>query len=264
MKKIILILVLLISTLSKAQNQEVKTTIENFFVAFHAKDTVRLKSICSEKMILQSVQDSGLTAQLSNESITDFFKSLASIPENLTFKEKMLAFRFFSISFTKKFLPVSIGFCIYIMMNVTNTIFVSHSNDNKLIYGVGLGFGVIKPIAGGSGESEYAYVPYSLSVYDNTLLTDINLGWSHDQTTHPDKLTWGVGESYSINTYVTVFAEAFGDTTTNPTLHSGVSFAIIPNRIQLDLTCGKNTALKKDSNFFTVGLNFYLPKLTKH
>ena len=126
-----------------------------------------------------------------------------------------------------------------------------------------MGFGAIKSTEGGSGDTEYAYVPLSLSVYDNALLTDIDLGWSHDQSIHPDKMTWGVGESYVINPHVTVFAEVFGDSTTNPTLHSGVSIAIIPDRIQLDLTCGKNTALKKDSNFFTAGINFYLPKLTK-
>jgi len=40
-----------------------------------------------------------------------------------------------------------------------------------------------------------------------------------------------VGDSYTINTYVMVLIEAFGDTTTNLTLHRGVSFAIIPNRI---------------------------------
>jgi hypothetical protein len=131
-------------------------------------------------------------------------------------------------------------------------------------YGAGVGFGVIKPIQGGSGESEYVYLPLSLSIYDNKLLTDVNVGWSHDQSTHPDKATWGVGESYVVNTHVTVFGEVFGDSSSNPTVHGGVSFAIIPDRIQLDLTCGKNTALKKDSNFFTAGINFYLPKLTKN
>jgi len=141
------------------------------------------------------------------------------------------------------------------------TLFRSIPTDGG--YGLGLGFGVIKPTEGGSGENEYAYVPFSLSVYDNKLLTDLNVGWSHDQTTHPDKVTWGVGESYVVNRYVTVFGEVFGDSTTNPTLHGGVSFALIPDRIQLDLTCGKNTALKKDSNFVTAGINFYLPPLSQ-
>jgi ketosteroid isomerase-like protein len=76
----------------QSQNQEVQKAIEDFFVAFHAKDTVKLKSICSDKIILQSIQENTNEAKLSDESTSEFYKSIASIPENFNFQEKILSY----------------------------------------------------------------------------------------------------------------------------------------------------------------------------
>ncbi len=131
-------------------------------------------------------------------------------------------------------------------------------------YAVGLGFGVSTSVTGATDQSEYVYVPLSLAAHDNTLLTDVNLGWSLDQTTRRHKMTWGMGESVVVSRHITAFAEVFGDSTSNPTLHSGVSFALIPDRVQLDLTAGTNRARRLDRNFYTAGLNVYLPDLRRH
>ncbi len=92
MKKIVFFLILIFSGSVHAQNQEVQKTIETFFEAFHAKDTVKLKSICSDKIILQSIQENTKGGKLSDELASEFYKSIASIPANFNFQEKILSY----------------------------------------------------------------------------------------------------------------------------------------------------------------------------
>lgn len=76
---------------SNAQQQDVQKTIESFFEAFHQKDTIKLKLVCSDKLILQSISESVTKGnKLSEENIKEFYKSIASIPSNLKFEEKIL------------------------------------------------------------------------------------------------------------------------------------------------------------------------------
>ena len=92
MKKYIIICLFICFSISNAQNQEVQKTIENFFNAFHAKDSIKLKSICSQKMILQSIVEGKNGAKLTEEKISEFYKSMVSIASNTSFKEKILSY----------------------------------------------------------------------------------------------------------------------------------------------------------------------------
>ena len=55
MKTYIIIFLLVIGFSAHAQKQDVQKNIELFFEAFHQKDSIKLKSVCSDKMILQSI-----------------------------------------------------------------------------------------------------------------------------------------------------------------------------------------------------------------
>ncbi|WP_413998164.1 nuclear transport factor 2 family protein [Flavobacterium sp. W1B] len=93
MKKILIFSVLFFGLVCNAQKGEVEGVIENFFSAFHQKDTVRLKSVCYDRLILQSISENSVKGnKLSDESITEFFKSIAKIPSNVKFKEKILSY----------------------------------------------------------------------------------------------------------------------------------------------------------------------------
>lgn len=92
MKKILFLFIFLFGISGYSQNQEVQKTIETFFEAFHAKDTVKLKSICSDKIILQSIQENTKGGKLSDELASEFYKSIASIPANFNFHEKILSY----------------------------------------------------------------------------------------------------------------------------------------------------------------------------
>ncbi|MDI1304566.1 MAG: nuclear transport factor 2 family protein [bacterium] len=92
MRKIVVLIVLFTSAYSQAQNQEIQKVVEIFFEAFHAKDTLKLQSLCDETMILQSISENAKGTKLSNEKTQAFFKSIASIPAELKFQEKIMSF----------------------------------------------------------------------------------------------------------------------------------------------------------------------------
>ena len=92
MKKIVCLLFLLITSFMQGQNSEVQKTIETFFEGFHAKDTGKIKSVCSDTMLLQSIAENAKEAKLSDESIKEFYTSIATIPANFDFKEKILSY----------------------------------------------------------------------------------------------------------------------------------------------------------------------------
>ena len=92
MRKILIVIVLFLSSYSQAQNQEIQSVIETFFEAFHAKDTLKLKALCDKTMILQSINENAKGTKLSNENPQAFFKSIVSIPAEVKFQEKILSY----------------------------------------------------------------------------------------------------------------------------------------------------------------------------
>lgn len=78
---------------ANAQKQEVQKSIEMFFEGFHQKDTLKIQSVCSSKIILQSISESSSKGnKLSYESAKEFYKSIASIPVSMKFQEKILSY----------------------------------------------------------------------------------------------------------------------------------------------------------------------------
>ena len=75
------------------EKDAVKATIENFFEAFHKQDTVALKTMAKGNINLQSisVNRKGKTVLQEND-YQSFIKSIASIPKDNTFEEKLLDF----------------------------------------------------------------------------------------------------------------------------------------------------------------------------
>lgn len=92
MKRIILLFFALISFKSQAQNQEIKSTITTFFEGFHSRDSAKIKSVCSDNMILQSIAESPNENSLSEESLSEFYHSIATIPKEIKFSEKILSY----------------------------------------------------------------------------------------------------------------------------------------------------------------------------
>lgn len=58
MKTILLSFMLVFTSALYSQNEDIKQVVVTFFKGFHAKDSITMKSVCAEKMILQSISES--------------------------------------------------------------------------------------------------------------------------------------------------------------------------------------------------------------
>ncbi|WP_264550829.1 nuclear transport factor 2 family protein [Flavobacterium sp. N2038] len=93
MRIYVVLALLLVGLVSNAQQQDVQKTIESFFEGFHQKDTIKLKLVCSDKIILQSISESKTKGnKLSDETAKELYKSIASIPASMKFQEKILSY----------------------------------------------------------------------------------------------------------------------------------------------------------------------------
>ncbi len=91
MKKVLLYVLLFSVSLCHAQKQDVQRAIEIFFEGFHQKDTVKMQSVCSSKIILQSISESTVKGnKLSDETAKELYRSIASIPSTMKFHEKII------------------------------------------------------------------------------------------------------------------------------------------------------------------------------
>lgn len=92
MKKIIIIAFLFGLQSAFAQEADIKKTIAIFFEGLHTADTLKIKSVCKD-LVLQSVSEKNETAKLNSEPISEFYKSIASIPANVKIEERLLDYK---------------------------------------------------------------------------------------------------------------------------------------------------------------------------
>lgn len=93
MRSYFICVMLFLALTIRAQKQEVQKSIESFFEGFHERDSAKIKLVCSDKMLLQSISESIAKGnRLTTESLSEFYKSIASIPVNMKFQEKILSY----------------------------------------------------------------------------------------------------------------------------------------------------------------------------
>ena len=92
MKKIIFILVFSFNVAS-AHNSSPKQIIDDFFTAFHAKDTTALKQLCHEDIVIKTIANTKEGNKLVEAPFQDFLKSIATIPSNMKFFEKLTDYK---------------------------------------------------------------------------------------------------------------------------------------------------------------------------
>ncbi len=106
----------------------------------------------------------------------------------------------------------------------------------------------------GSATSPYFNTIGSFSFADDRVVLHANLGGIRDNVANLSRGTWGIGAEvllaaprwYGI-------LESYGQRGEKPTLHTGLRFWIVPNRMQLDTTVGMQQA-SPERRFGTVGL----------
>jgi hypothetical protein len=93
MNKILPFLFVFFLQFSFAQESEIQLTIGNFFNAFHQRDSIALKKVCSENLVLHSISESEKGTKFSVEKAANFYKSIATIPLSVKFEEKILSYK---------------------------------------------------------------------------------------------------------------------------------------------------------------------------
>ena len=93
MKKLLIIITVLVSNLIFAQEKTPKVIVEDFFIAFHTKDTVALRELCHPEIVLRTVANTKEGYKLEAENFDDFLKSIATIPANLKIFEKLIDYK---------------------------------------------------------------------------------------------------------------------------------------------------------------------------
>ena len=95
MKPLLVLLFLMLNCSLFSQNADevqVKTTITEFFEAFHKQDSVAIKSYMADTVSLQSILEgeAGNTI-LKDSDFSDFLKSIVAIPKKIKFEERILS-----------------------------------------------------------------------------------------------------------------------------------------------------------------------------
>jgi len=76
MKKLTLCLFLFISNFLNAQEADIKQSITTFFEGMHSADTLKIKSVASNKLLLQSISEGKYGPKLFTEQTSEFYKSI--------------------------------------------------------------------------------------------------------------------------------------------------------------------------------------------
>jgi hypothetical protein len=93
MKKFILAFVVLSAQFLSAQEADVKKSINTFFEGLHTGDTLKIQSVCHKSMVLQTIAELPVGSKLSTDEISEFYKSIASIPPNMKIEERLLDYK---------------------------------------------------------------------------------------------------------------------------------------------------------------------------
>ncbi|MCW4467992.1 nuclear transport factor 2 family protein [Flavobacterium sp. MFBS3-15] len=93
MKKIAVMAFSLFAVQVQAQEADIRKTISTFFEGLHTGDTLKIKSVCSDKMILQSIIENSKGTKFNYEDVSECYKSIASIPKDMKIEERLLDYR---------------------------------------------------------------------------------------------------------------------------------------------------------------------------
>lgn len=118
MRKLLIALPLLLCQLSFSQEADVKQAVEKFFKAFHDRDTVAIRAVLADELVLHTITEKASGISLSVETREAFLKSLASIPKSIKYEEKLLLW---NIQVDGKLAHVWTPYEFYINGNVVHT-----------------------------------------------------------------------------------------------------------------------------------------------
>ncbi len=93
MKNLLFILFFLANQFILAQELSPNKVIDDFFTAFHSKDTVSLKQLCHPEIVMRTIANTKEGYKLKDQKFDEFLNSIATIPANMKFFEKLIDYK---------------------------------------------------------------------------------------------------------------------------------------------------------------------------
>jgi hypothetical protein len=93
MKQLFLVFLFSVSSSIFSQEYSPKKVVDDFFTAFHAKDTSALKQLCHPDIVMRTIANTKEGNKLKDEKFDEFLNSIATIPANLKFLERLLDYK---------------------------------------------------------------------------------------------------------------------------------------------------------------------------
>lgn len=120
-----------------AEEQEVKEVIETFFDGFHSRDSVIMKSVVSDKVVMQSISRNAQgEVKLTHEDFGKFLRSIVAIPLNTKFREELHSY---TINIDKEMANVWTPYSLFVNdqfrhCGVNNFQLIKQEGEWKIIY----------------------------------------------------------------------------------------------------------------------------------
>lgn len=125
-------------------------------------------------------------------------------------------------------------------------------------WGLGMAVGTIRHPSVNPGPNmlgyHYAYVPLSIAFNGDTLVLHTNLGWLKDKESQRNSTTWGVGGEAVLSPSFSAIAETYGDDRQAAFQQIGGRFAVVPGKVQIDATWGRQAGAPASGRWFSLGL----------
>ena len=81
-----------VETVAQEIVAEVQKTVETFLEGFQAKDTIKMKTVCSDKLLLQSIKEYETGGVLADKTKKEFYKSIGILPKKMNISQKILSY----------------------------------------------------------------------------------------------------------------------------------------------------------------------------
>jgi len=118
MSRILFLLPMFCWQLALSQEGDVKQAVEDFFTAFHQRDTTAMNRVLADELILHTVTEKASGINLSVEPRAAFLKAIASTPKSVKYEEKLLSW---NIQIDGKLAHVWTPYEFYINGNLIHT-----------------------------------------------------------------------------------------------------------------------------------------------
>ena len=121
-------------------------------------------------------------------------------------------------------------------------------------YAITFGTGRVMPFQAPHTFNPYVNAIGSYSLADDRVVLHANLGAVRDKQADMTRGTWGVGAEIAFHARLYGIVETYGQRGDKPTRHLGLRVWIVPNKVQVDGTVGRQNAGPPERDFRSLGL----------